>query len=39
LEKKIARAQAASNTTELADLQAQLSTQRAWLAQSDRPSR
>jgi hypothetical protein len=39
LEKKISRAQAAGNASELTDLQAQLSTQRSWLAQSDRPSR
>jgi hypothetical protein len=37
LEKKIERARAADKMSEVTDLQAQLSTQRSWLSQSDRP--
>ncbi len=39
LEKKIDRATKAGNASEVTDLQAQLATQRSWLAQSDRPAR
>lgn len=39
LEKKIDRAKLAGKATDLVDLESQLSTQREWLAQSERPVR
>ncbi len=39
LEKKIERARAANATSDISDLQEQLTTQQAWLAQSERPAR
>jgi hypothetical protein len=39
LEKKIDRAKQAGKAAEVAELEAQLATQREWLAQSDRPAR
>jgi hypothetical protein len=38
LEKKVARATTAGNTSEVATLEAQLATQREWLAQAEPPS-
>lgn len=39
LEKKIARAKQAGKAAEVSDLEAQLATQREWLAQSEHPAR
>jgi len=39
LERKLEKAKAAGRTAEVNDLESQLATQRAWLAQGDRPAR
>jgi hypothetical protein len=39
LERKLEKAKAAGRTAEVHDLESQLATQRAWLAQGDRPAR